>query len=242
MIFITYFLSKALPLIFSPLGISILLLIIFTFKKKKRFVISSLTILIIFSTGIFANFLWILIEYPWKRIEINSLKNANAVIVLSGYNLSTRFTSGIKIYEGKKAKKIIFTNGKNPYSQNPSPKGNVYIKKAKSIGIPIDDIYTTYPVLNTFQEAKAINYLIKNNVDLKKENIILVTSAFHMKRAKKIFEREGIIVQPFPVDFINFEFRKTLSNPLEWLPSYRNLGKSSIAFREIIGRIVYRVW
>jgi len=63
-----------------------------------------------------------------------------------------------------------------------------------------------------------------------------------MNRAKKIFEREGIIVQPFPVDFINFEFRKTLSNPLEWLPSYRNLGKSSIAFREIIGRIIYRVW
>ena len=110
------------------------------------------------------------------------------------------------------------------------------------MGIPSKDIYTTYPVLNTFQEAKAIGSLIKNNKDLKQENIILVTSAFHMNRAKKVFEREGIIVQPFPVDFINFELSKTLSNPLEWIPSSSNLGKSSIAFREILGRIIYRVW
>ena len=156
--------------------------------------------------------------------------------------MSPRFTSGIKIYEAKKAKKIIFTNGKNPYSKDPSPKGDFYIKKAKSMGIPSKDIYTTYPVLNTFQEAKAIKSLIKNNKDLKQENIILVTSAFHMNRAKKVFEREGIIVQPFPVDFINFELSKTLSNPLEWIPSSSNLGKSSIAFREILGRIIYRVW
>ena len=156
--------------------------------------------------------------------------------------MSPRFASGIKIYEAKKAKKIIFTNGTNPYSKDPTPKGDFYIKKAKSLGIPTKDIYTTYPVLNTFQEAKAIESLIKNNEDLKQENIILVTSAFHMNRAKKVFEREGIIVQPFPVDFINFELSKTLSNPLEWIPSSSNLSKSSIAFREILGRIIYRVW
>ena len=64
-----------------------------------------------------------------------------------------------------------------------------------------------------------------------------------MKRAMKVFEREGINVIPYPVDFkTNQNFISSLSNPLFWVPSSHYLNKSSQAIRELIGRIIYRSW
>ena len=96
---------------------------------------------------------------------------------------------------------------------------------------------TTKNVFNTFQEAKAIKKLL----NFKSNKIILVTSAYHMKRAKKVFEREGIFVQPYPVDFKSIRSYKSLfKNPLNFTPDARSLSQSSVAIREIIGRIIYR--
>ena len=70
-----------------------------------------------------------------------------------------------------------------------------------------------------------------------------MTSAFHMKRAKKVFEREGIIVMPYPVDFrSNESFSSVLKNPLMWVPTSSYLGRSTGAIREIVGRFIYRTW
>ena len=64
-----------------------------------------------------------------------------------------------------------------------------------------------------------------------------------MKRAKKVFEREGIIVLPYPVDFYsNKNLLSSLRNPLKWFPSSSSLSSNSSAIREIIGRIIYRIW
>ena len=64
-----------------------------------------------------------------------------------------------------------------------------------------------------------------------------------MKRAKRIFEKEGITVQAFPVDFQSSKSIKSiLFNPVEWIPNSHSLFKSSFAVRELIGRIVYRIW
>ena len=111
------------------------------------------------------------------------------------------------------------------------------------MGVPKEDLFTTYPVKNTLQEAKAIKKLLIEEIRLNQKNIILVTSAFHMKRAKKVFENEGISVQPYPVDFKSKKsFFSSLRNPLKWMPSSSSLNKSSNAIREIIGRIIYGAW
>ena len=138
---------------------------------------------------------------------------------------------------------MIFTGGINPLTSDLPPEGNIYIKEAISMGIPKNDLFTTDPVNNTLQEAKAIKKLLNNELPLIQNRIILVTSAFHMKRAKKVFESEGISVQPYPVDFkSNKSFISSLRNSLSWMPSSYSLNKSSSAIREIIGRFVYRAW
>ena len=49
---------------------------------------------------------------------------------------------------------------------------------------------------------------------------------------------------PFPVDFQAWGTwaGSPLADPLNWLPSADGLVSSSRALREMIGRVVYRVW
>ena len=70
-----------------------------------------------------------------------------------------------------------------------------------------------------------------------KPRIILVTSAFHMRRAKMLFERQGFEVETFPVDFQNSD-RPTF-NVLSFVPSAQALAKSETAMREGMGLLYY---
>ena len=228
----------------------------FIFRKKVKFIYTAFIFLIVFSNGLFADILWKLLEYPWKRIDYSLVVPSDGIVVLSSrrhlppgntkiieWYDPDRFLAGIELYKANKSDRLIFTGGVNPLSSDLPPEGDIYIKEAISMGLPIEDLYTTYPVNNTLQEAKAINQLLNDESPLMQKRIILVTSAFHMKRAKKVFESEGISVQPYPVDFkSNKSFFSSLRNPLSWLPSSSSLNKNSSAIREIIGRFIYGAW
>ena len=231
-------------------------MLVFIIRKKSKYIYSAFIFLIIFSNGIVADILWGFLEYPWKRLDYSLVTPADGIVVLSsGRHLPPgntkiiewydpdRFLAGIDLYKANKSNKLIFTGGINPLNSNLPPEGEIYIKEAISIGLPKEHLFTTYPVKNTLQEAKAIKKLFNNENPLIQNKVILVTSAFHMKRAKKVFEGEGISVQPYPVDFKNSKnFFSSFRNPLKWMPSSSHLNKSSKAIREIIGRIIYRAW
>ena len=228
----------------------------FIFRKKVKFIYSALIFLIIFSNGLFTDILWRLLEHPWKRLDYSLVAPSDGIVVLSGgrhlppgntkiieWYDPDRFLAGIDLYKANKSNRLIFTGGINPINSDLPPEGDIYIKEAVSMGLPEKNLYTTYPVNNTLQEAKAIKKLLNNEIPLKQKKIILVTSAFHMKRAKKVFESEGISVQPYPVDFKSTNsFISSLRNPLKWMPNSYYLNQISIAIREFIGRIIYRAW
>ena len=85
---------------------------------------------------------------------------------------------------------------------------------------------------NTADEAVAVKKLISPS-----KRIILVTSAYHMYRAKRLFEKQGFEVIPYKVDF------KACGNNqvtfMYFLPGAINLELTEIGIREIIGRINY---
>ena len=206
--------------------------------------------------GLFADFLWILLEHPWKRLDYSLVTPSDGIVVLSSgrhlppgntkiieWHDPDRFLAGIDLYKANKSNRLIFTGGINPLTPDLIPEGDIYIEEAISIGLPKEDLFTTYPVKNTLEEAIAIRKLLNDEIALNQKRIILVTSAFHMKRAKKVFESEGIIVFPYPVDFRSEKsFLSSLRNPLKWIPSSSSLHRSSNAIREIIGRIIYGAW
>ena len=192
-------------------------------------------------------------EYPWQRIEENDAPSADAIIVLSSGGRSQppgktnvfewgdpdRYFAGISLYQNKKAPRLIFTGGTTPYDQQSINEGTLYKEHAISLGIPSDAIFVTNKVFNTLQESIEIRREL-NQIN-SSSKVLLVTSAFHMKRAKKVFERQGFIVYPFPVDFKTSKISKWQS-PNKWIPNSYSLNRSSKALREIIGRSIYRSW
>ena len=105
---------------------------------------------------------------------------------------------------------------------------------------------STPQVVNTAEEAVAISRLLEasGNGSVPSPRILLVTSAFHMRRAQRLFERQGLMVEPFPVDF---QARGAWAGPLwrdptKWFPSAEALDGSSRALRELLGRLIYRAW
>ena len=71
-----------------------------------------------------------------------------------------------------------------------------------------------------------------------RDRVILVTSAFHMPRAKKVFETSNIKVIPFAVDFINSHEKLTF---MSFIPSTNALNGTSFFVREMIGRLYYNL-
>ena len=240
------YLHKILPFFLSPLGIVLLLLITFFFNKRKSFIFLSLLILLISTNPFVGNYLAQKLEHPYKPIPISSIKENDAVIVLSGmihqvgnkkystYEFSDpdRFFAGIDLIKQQKADKLIFTAGQLPWTENWKPEGFILVDKAISLGVP-GEILVTDKVKNTYEESIAVTKLIPNN-----SSIILVTSAFHMHRSKYLFEKQGLNVTPFPVDFksTNSEF-----SFLKFIPSIGALSKTSIFIRENIGRLYYKI-
>ncbi len=240
-----------------PLGLSILLLGYYFFSRSKIPLFFALSILLIFSNGICSALLWKFIESPWKRINPNQIDTADAIVVLSGggktissktskifeWNDPDRFLAGLSLFGKNRSKNLIFTAGFNPYNKFLTSEGNLYKQEAIKFGIPEENIYITGPVKNTLEEVKEIKNLIKGRLSFEKPKIILVTSAYHMKRAKNLIIKENIDVIPYPVDFrseiIDADF---LLNPLNWIPNSKYLSSSSSALRELIGRMAYEIF
>ena len=100
-------------------------------------------------------------------------------------------------------------------------------------GIPSNQIFVSGLVTNTADEAAAVKKMALGN------NIILVTSAFHMPRAQMLFKSEGFKVIPYPVDFkLLTDHSLTI---MDYLPNAHSLAKTGLGMRELIGRLFYRI-
>ena len=242
------YLHKILPLLVSPLSIVLIIILIGTFFKSKKISLLGLLILIFCSVPIISNKLIFYLEKDYSLQSVKDVTKADAIVVLSGmistinskeklsyeFNDSIdRILSGIDLFKEDKASFLILTNGKMPWSVG-IPEGEYLKDFSIKYGIPEDRILLTDNVQNTDQEAISVKKLIKTN----EANIILVTSAFHMPRAKKVFEAANIKVIPFAVDFKTPIKKITI---MDFIPSANSLKDTSHFFREMIGRLYYNL-
>jgi len=145
-----------------------------------------------------------------------------------------RFFGGIALFKANKAQKLVFTGGKMPWDKAKKTEGEMLKEYAISNGVPSEKIFVTKDVENTADEAVAVKELISPS-----NRIILVTSAYHMYRAKKLFENQGFEVIPYKVDYKS-ERDKEITI-LDFLTSTQCLKNTEIGFKEIIGRLFYLV-
>tara|TARA_B100001057_G_C22610419_1_gene856357 strand:- start:111 stop:812 length:702 start_codon:yes stop_codon:yes gene_type:complete len=232
-----------------PIMVLFLSIFLGAYLNKKKVIYSSLVLFYIISTPFFADNFFKVVEGQYNKLQIGKINEVDAIVVLGGslrinefknkYNIewgdSDRFFGGLKLYKEKKSKQIVFTGGKMPFNLTKLSEGDVLKKYAIKFGINADDILVTKDALNTFEESEAVHELLGEN-----KSIILVTSAFHMKRAKKLFEQKGFNVTAYKVDYKTSPSVKV--NFINLIPSASSLSKTEIALREILGRLYYYIW
>ncbi|MDP4266885.1 MAG: YdcF family protein [Bacteroidota bacterium] len=208
-----FFLAQILSFITSPLiwiiGVFIFAIITKNKTKKiKAFIIGS--IMLIFFTNMFIvdEFMraW---EVPLTKDE--ALKpNYDVGIVLGGgmvtndprnnrlsFRISPdRIFQAINLYKTHRISKIMLSSGE----------GSIIVKNNEAlllkeyltgIGIPEKDLIIESESHNTHQNAQNSCKLI-NKYSYK--NILLITSAYHMRRAMACFHKEGLYPTPYCVD------------------------------------------
>ena len=243
----TLVLHKLLPLIVSPLGLVVALVLLSIVLRRRLPVFLGLLVLLACALPFTGDRLWAALEsdYPYRSME--AVEDADAVVVLSGmlggietdegvvsqWSDADRFMAGIDLLQAGKAPLIIFTRGQWPWLNLP-PEGEILAKRALMMGVNSSQVLLTGVVTKTADEAAEVRALM----DLTGlETVILVTSSFHMPRAKMLFDREGIETIPYPTDF------RSSGGQHDWmslLPSAGGLYLTSEAIRELIGRAYYR--
>ena len=242
------YLHKLLPLIISPLGLVVFLIITGICLRRWWLITLSCFVLLLSSLPITAQFIWRDLEKQYPPKALSEFGSYDAVVVLSGmlspfeyggtlrveWGDPDRFFAGIDLLKSGKAPTLIFTRGKMPWSNLPA-EGELLKSKAVELGINESQILLSNIVANTSEEAEAVAKLISAN-GIKR--IVLITSSFHMPRAKLLFDKQGIDSVPFATDF------KATGQTLSWLsflPSARGFGRTSEGIREYIGRFYYKL-
>ena len=242
------YLHKILPTFVLPIMLVIIVILIGLIKNKKTLIYIAIGVLYILSTPIFSNNFFKLVEGSEYRKPISAIDSADAIVVLSGmlgineigdstyieWGDPDRFFGGIALFQAGRAQKLVFTGGKMPWDKTKKTEGEVLKEYAISNGIASENIFVTKDVGNTADEAVAVKELISPS-----KRIILVTSAYHMFRARRLFEKQGFNVIAYKVDY------KTSRNNhiafMDFLPSASNLQLIETEIREIIGILFYLI-
>ena len=231
-----YVLKKALLSFLLPPGIFIFFAILtgswFLLKKKWK---AGIVILI------FGCFAWALSIDPISDTMVRGLESeysiptkveGDVIILLGGPSRApiTRIFTAEKLQ--KRLDIPIIVSGVKVSKLN-GLKFSIVKHFLVSLGIPANKIIEEDKSRDTFEN---VEFTQKICVRLGFRNPILVTSAYHMKRAIMCFEKVDIKVTPFPVGYI---YRKDI--PYNWssfLPG--DFLTASIAIKEYLGIIFYK--
>lgn len=248
------YLHKILPVFLLPTGLTLLLIVSGLFFKRRALTLIGLLVLWVSSTPVISNLAARAIEGGAERSLAIDAPAADAIVVLSGGRVvapgkaaisewgdANRFYGGVELFKADKAPLLIFTGGWSPWEPTAKPEGVILTEYAKESGVPAKNIVTTGVVVNTEEEAQAVSVLMADRhagvTEGSAPHILLVTSAFHMQRAQRLFEGAGLKVTPFPVDFK--VSASTELGVLDLLPSAVALEKTEMAWREMYGRLFY---
>ncbi|MEW6468080.1 MAG: YdcF family protein [Bacteroidota bacterium] len=248
-----FILSKILAFLLSPITWITVLLFFALFAKapgrKRKFLLSGIFVLLFFSnTFIFDEFnrLW---EYPAMH-EKDLEGPFDAGIVLGSFTVydpqydrlqfnrgSDRLWQAVNLYKKGKIKKIIYVGGSGRLNDTPYKDGELIKRFLSGLGIPQEDILLETESMNTHENAVNAKKVIGK--ELPGGKYLLITSAFHMRRAKACFKKEGLIVTPYTTDRYTgkrkFQFDHAFIPNIYALHSWDNL------IHEVVGMITYKI-
>ncbi|MBD2125214.1 YdcF family protein [Microcoleus sp. ZQ-A2] len=256
------FLSKLLPLFLYPLGLACILMVVALVMWWRRsrwvpFPISlALMVLLLASNNWVANGLVKSLE--WQQIPPKTLPTADAIVILGGATKSAfpprpgvdlseqgdRVLYGAQLYREGKAPVVISSGGRIDWRGGGPSESADMAQILKTVGVPSSAILQDPTSLNTHQNAVNVKKIMQERGI---RRILLVTSAMHMPRSLRIFQRQGIDAIPAPTDFLvsQQEIEEPNSSPqailLSLMPDTERIDRTTRALKEYIGMAVYRL-
>ena len=224
--------KKIVSFMLYPLSIAILLALagFALFKRHKRaakilFVTSFVWIFLI-SSSFFSNWLLAGLESEYKPIK--ELPKGVEYIVLLGGDSKRRAWEALRLYRLATNAKII-TSGYSAKGQVPEAQKSA--KLLESVGVAKEDILMQSDVKDTIEEAESLKRR------LGEQPFFLVTSAYHMPRAMRIFRKFRLNAIAAPTDFNDPAEGGVIS-----LLSGRELDKTQKALHEYLGLLWLKIF
>lgn len=218
-------------------------------KKKVDLVFCTVTF---FSNSFIFNFLVGAWETPPSQHPYAG--QYDAVIVLGGvshYNAEVdriqflrgadRLFQAIDLYKTGKVKKIVFAGGSG-YILHPEYKEGALIKKyVLKLGIPESDFVIENESRNTHENAVFTKHLLEQEKISGK--LLLITSAFHMRRSLACFNKEGLFPDPYSADVYGkpIKGKKSIDFNTLIIPSLEPLMDWTNFIHELVGYVVYKI-
>lgn len=234
-------LPPAGPLILAAAGFAV----IRRYRRVGRvLIISGFVALYLLSIQPVSDVLMRPLEKSFPPLRTMAVK-AHAIVVLSGgvkdltwlglrpepseFSLE-RLIAGVKFYKALHVPLVLSGGSGDPTNLEIS-EADAMARVAASIGVPRKDIVVERKSRNTIESARAVRKILAGR------RIILVTSAFHMKRASAMFKTQGLEVLPAPAGYTTEQ--KGLS--LFFLfPTAGNLHVSTMAMHEYLSYVWYK--
>lgn len=120
----------------------------------------------------------------------------DAIVVVSGGDTEARTQAGIDLFKNGWATKLVLSGA----AQDKSGPSNAAAMQAQAIaaGVPTNAIFIDEEALNTQQNAENAQSIFKEN---NLNDIILVTSGYHQRRASLEFNKrtENVLIRDYPV-------------------------------------------
>ncbi|WP_456412281.1 YdcF family protein [Thiolapillus sp.] len=243
-------LTKLLPLFLYPLGFSItlsLLALVLLWRGKRSSALAILGIAVVTlwvcSTPRFSNWIAGTLEQQFPPLPVASMPKADAIVLLGGMTRGVvpgtgvadlsgsvdRLLHAAALYKAGKAPILLLTGGNAPGFE---PEAVSMKKILLDLGIPDEAMVLEEASRNTWQNAEYSADILHMHAA---NTILLVTSAYHMRRASFEFARLGFRIVPAATDYQLVETPATL---LDWLPDASALAGSTRAIREYMGMFV----
>lgn len=240
--------SKVLSFLTDPLIWFFIILITGIYVKKRTLVWIALALGYLLSNRMLIDLVLSAYEYPMQKVESYSY---HKVAVLLGGGSSVYSFDTSRAYLNTSGNRLVHAHylawagkvGTLVYSGSSAEvMGPVYAESLKvssfmkSLLPDSVALLFEYKSRNTYENALFSTPLVQNIAPF--DTILLITSAWHMPRAKAVFEKQGYLVEPCPSD-------SKQQRPTNWSISYFLLPHASALedwktlMHEWIGYVVY---
>ena len=248
-----FYLSKILDFLLQPIVWILLLLALGLFWKwreaRRYFYLAAFGLLLLLTNPFLINEAWLAWEKP--PVPLKEMPVYDAGIVLTGITSGTksphdrvylnkgadRIMHALMLYRKGKIKRIIITGGSGAITKRHATEADELRSLLKMAAVPDSVILIENKSRNTRENAKFTAELLKQHPALK--NNVLITSAFHMRRAEACFDKAGLKPALFPADFYSSD---RLYTPDELImPQEKALSEWSVLVHEMVGFFIYKL-